>query len=418
MSHKTKPQLNTERLIIDFNQLAAIGATVEGGVSRLALSNEDLEARAWLAEQFEQANLTVHDDDAGNLSGILRSKNPNARTLMIGSHLDTVPNGGRYDGSVGIIGALECVRCLQEAKIELPFHLEIINFTDEEGCWQSLFGSRALTGTLNKDYTLTLNDDVGQFRAALFRAGIRPADVTRARRDPESIFGYLELHIEQSYILDDHKIDVGVVTAIVGRSTYQITFHGEASHSGTTRTADRRDALLGAAQFITEIHRTIRQQYPDGAVNCGNITVEPGAFNIIPSQACVTVECRHTDRDMLDSMQGDLEALARATSQQYGLEVEISCRVQMPAAVLSGQMILAAEEACQRVGVSYMRLQGLAGHDAQIMSNFTPTGMIFIPSVNGISHSPKEFTEWADVVKGVRVLLETVMVLAENVPRD
>ncbi len=412
--YQTKPTINTQRLSLDFNELAEIGATVDGGISRLALSLEDLEARAWLAGRLEAAGLEIRDDDAGNLSGVLRCRDDNAKTLIIGSHLDSVPNGGRFDGAVGIVAGLECLRSIRETGIELPFHVELIDFTDEEGCWQSLFGSRALTGTLKENYTTALSDEVAPFRAALFRAGIRPQDIVRTKRNPETLYGYLELHIEQSYLLDDAGIDIGVVTAIVGRTTHHITFHGEASHSGTTRTSARRDALLGAANFITGVHRLGRDAFPDGVVNCGNIDVKPGAFNIIPSEACVTVECRHCDRDTLQTMEEAIKAYAKQIAEENSLEVSIHRAVHMPAATMAGQMVLSIEQACANLNVSCMRLNSLAGHDAQSMSSFTPTGMIFIPSVDGISHSPKEFTHWENVLTGVDVLLETILLLASR----
>lgn len=412
--YQTKPNINIERLSANFDDLASIGATPDGGVNRLALSREDLEARAWLASQFEQAHLEVHDDDAGNLSGVWRCQNPNAKTLLIGSHLDTVPNGGRFDGAIGVLGGLECIQAIQEAGLELPFHLEVIDFTDEEGCWQSLFGSRALTGSLKANYTYALSDEVAPFRAALFRAGIRPQDIHRAKRDPETLLGYLELHIEQSYLLDDAGFDIGIVTAIVGRTTYEITFHGEAAHSGTTRTSARRDALLGASSFIIDVYDLVRKHFPEGVINCGNMTVKPGSFNIIPSIACVTVECRNSDRERLQEMEAMIQALAGEIAEQHRIGVSIEQAKHMPAAVMAGQMIKAIEQSCQNLDVSHQRLHSLAGHDAQSMSSFTPTGMIFIPSVNGISHNPKEFTHWHHVVTGVEVLLETILSLANQ----
>ncbi|MFW5748324.1 MAG: Zn-dependent hydrolase [Chloroflexota bacterium] len=414
MTYQTKPKINAERLGADFNDLAEIGATIDGGVSRLALSNEDLEARAWLADRFAEAGLEIRDDDAGNLSGFLACNTPHAKTLLIGSHLDSVPNGGRYDGSVGVLAALECLRAIKEAGLTLPFHIEAINFTDEEGCWQSLFGSRALTGTLKENYLRDQEADYGPFRAALCRAGIRPADIYLARRDHQTIHGYLELHIEQSYWLDDAGIDIGVVTGVVGRATYNLSFLGEAAHNGTTRTSSRRDALRGASQFITQAHQTISEHFPRGVLNCANVVVEPGAFNMIPSLARVTTEIRHSDRDTLEQMQTAIIELAEATARTFNLNLEAQCVGRMPAATMAGSMVMSIEAACSRLGYSHTRLTSYAGHDAQILSGFTPSGMIFIPSVDGLSHSPKEFTRWPDVLKGVDVLLETILILAEN----
>ncbi|MEQ8676478.1 MAG: Zn-dependent hydrolase [Aggregatilineales bacterium] len=406
--------VNESRLKQDFEELAEIGATVDGGVNRLALSNEDLQARAWFADRVDAAGLQLRDDDAGNLSGVLFSDDPHAKTLILGSHMDTVPNGGKYDGSVGILAALECLRVIKEAGIALPFHLEAIDFTDEEGCWQSLFGSRGLTGKLDQNYANEKDVDYGPFRAALFRAGIRPMDAHKARRNPESVAGYLELHIEQGFRLDRSNVDIGVVTGIVGRCNYEITFHGQASHSGTTDIHDRRDALLGAAEFVTEAHRLWRTEFTDGMFNCGSINVSPGAFNIIPDKAILGVEFRHTDETIIDTWRDRAVELAEHVAQTHGLTVKHRLIKHMPAAMLPEPLVEVIEQACKSANLSYTRLISYAGHDAQTLSTFTPTGMIFIPSVGGISHSPKEFTRWESIVQGANALLQTVLLLAER----
>lgn len=406
-------KINSERLKADFDTLAEIGATMNGGVSRLALSNEDLEARAWLANQFEDAGLLVKDDDAGNLSGILPCSNPKAKTLLLGGHMDSVPNGGRFDGSLGILGSLECMRTLKEGGVTLPVHLEAINFTDEEGCWQSLFGSRALTGKLNTVYSNDQSADDGPFRAALFRAGIRPNDVHKAKRSPKSIAGYLELHIEQGYRLDELGLDIGVVTGIVGRTTYLLTFHGEAGHSGTTANAKRRNALQGASDYIVSAFDVTRNQFPKGVFNCGNLEVLPGKFNIIPSEARMTMECRHPDETRLLEMESALIRLAQEKAAQLHLTVNIKRIIHMPAASMAPDAIDAIEETCDDLQVSHTQLISYAGHDAQMLSGFTTSGMIFVPSVGGISHSPKEFTEWHHIEKGTNVLLHTILRLAQ-----
>jgi beta-ureidopropionase / N-carbamoyl-L-amino-acid hydrolase len=407
-------QINPNRLLEDFNELTEIGATAAGGVNRLALSNEDLEARAWLADRFIDAGLVVRDDDAGNLSGVLPSTLPGARTLLLGCHLDSVPDGGRYDSSVGAVAALECARAISEARIELPFHLEVIDFTDEEGCWQSLFGSRALTGTLTETYTSDKNADFGPFRAALFRAGIRPSDIHKARRAPQTLMGYLELHIEQGHRLDQSGVDIGIVTDIVGRTTYDLTFYGEASHSGTTAPEQRRDALLGAAAYICAAHQLAREEFPAGTFNCGDLQVLPGAYNIIPAEARLTMECRHADKDRLADMETALIRLAQELVAAHNLSVNVKRVIHMPTAHMAEPFVEAIANACRRLDVSCMPLVSYAGHNAQILCDFTATGMIFIPSVGGISHSPKELTEWRHVVIGTEVLLSSILQLATS----
>lgn len=407
-------RINADRLRKDFEELAGIGATLGGGVSRLALSNEDLEARAWFANRLDEAGLIVRDDDAGNLSGVLMCGPDDARVLILGSHLDTVPNAGLYDGSIGVLAALECVRTIKECGIHLPLHLEVINFTDEEGCWHSLFGSKALTGML-KPAALAVSEDgdIGAFRAALFRAGIRPADVHKAARDMNKIAGYLELHIEQGCKLDKQGLPVGIVSAIVGRTTHQLTFYGEAGHSGTTENENRRDALYGASLFINRAHQMIREKQPDGVFNCGNIIVKPGSFNIIPQSAALIIETRHPDEQTLSAMESSLIRLAHECAQQHKLTVGIRRIVHMPAASMAAEAVEAIESACEQVKAAQcMQLVSYSGHDAQILSQFTRTGMILVPSVSGISHHPKEFTNWDDIVTGANVLLHAALNMA------
>ncbi len=401
--------MNSDRLRVDFEALARIGETPAGGISRLALSPEDLQARAWFADRVEEAGLQLHDDDAGNLSGILRCSNPGAQTLLIGSHLDSVPDGGRFDGAVGVIAALECLRTIREAGLDLPVHLEAIDFTDDEGTFRSLFGVRALTGTITPEDINDTRADNGAFRAALVRSGIEPRDIFCARRDPSAIAGYIELHIEQGSRLEQAGSAIGVVTGIVGRSTLEVTFHGEAGHSGTTGMCCRRDALRGAALFITHAHDVIRQRYGDGMFNCGNIEVRPGAFNVIPNFARLTVECRHARAALLSEMETVVIGIARECAESNALTVDIDERAHMPAAVMDAGMVETVVATCERLGLRHQRLISYSGHSAQITSAFFPSTMIFIPSVNGISHNPGEFSNWEEVVQGANVLLGAVL---------
>lgn len=410
----TELHINSSRMRADFDTLSFIGTTPEGGINRLALSPNDLQARAWFADRIDDAGLQVRDDEAGNLGGVLHSSNRQAKTLLIGSHLDSVPNGGRYDGTVGMLAGLECLRTLREAEIDLPVHVELIDFTDDEGCWRSLFGARALADKLTHDDFAETRADIAQFKAALLRAGIEPRGVKAAHRDPATLAGYLELHIEHGTRLERAGIPIGVVTGIVGRTTYRITFQGEAGHSGTTDMYRRRDALRGAALFIVRAHDLVRARYGDGIFNCGNIEVKPGAFNIIPSEALLTVEIRHVSATLMGEMETAMNSIARECAASYGLDVLIEPIAHMPAATMAAGVIEAIEGTCAAMGLSQMRLISYAGHAAQILSQITPSGMIFIPSVGGVGHQPQEFTHWDDVVNGANVLLRTIVRVAGN----
>ena len=402
-------KIDGKRLLKDFEELAEIGGTVGGGVTRLALSNDDLAARAWFADRIEEAGLWVKDDEVGNLSGVLSCGNPKAKTLMIGSHLDTVPNGGRYDGAIGVLAGLECIRTIKESDIKLNHNLEVINFTDEEGTWKSFLGTLGLIGKLTADDINDSLNDNGAFRAALYRAGILPPEVQRARRKPDDILGYLEMHIEQSGKLHNNGMDIGIVSRIVGRTTFNVTFYGEAAHAGTTLAEERRDALQGAAAFIILVHNVINQEFEEGVVNCGHIKVSPETFNVIPAQASLYVECRHPNTDRLKDMESRIIRLAQDCAKDYRLSVGADRILHRDAEQMSEKFREEFRQACDVENLKHMPIVSYAGHDAQIMNQITPSAMIFLPSVDGISHNPKEFTEWHHVERGTNVLLRTIL---------
>ncbi|MCU0475799.1 MAG: Zn-dependent hydrolase [Anaerolineae bacterium] len=412
-------RIDPDRLRADFEDIASIGATGEGGVTRLALSNEDLAARAWFANRIEDAGLVLRDDPIGNISGILpMTASPTDRSLLVGSHLDSAINAGRFDGAVGVCAGLECLRTIQEAGLRLPVNLEVINFTDQEGAWQSMLGSRGLTGRLGD---LTANRDtetLSAFRAALHRTGIIVGDLHemyQATRPPEQVAGYLELHVEQGARMYRSGQRVAAVSGIVGRTTYLLTFDGVAGHSGTTALDMRRDALRGASAFITEAHDTIAQRFEGGIFNCGKVNVQPGKFNTIPSRVTVLCEVRHPDETVLEHMEAHLLGMAGNAAARFGLTLTDRRVQHMPAASMSGAMVGHIETACARLHLPRPpHLLSYAGHDAQMLAPFAPTGMIFIPSIDGISHNPAERTDWEDVVLGANVLLHALIEAAQN----
>ncbi len=405
-------RINSERLRADFDALADIGATMGGGVSRLALSNEDMAARAWFADRVEEAGLQIKDDEVGNLSGWLPAADPGAKTLMIGSHLDTVPNGGRFDGVIGVLAALECLRRIKEACLKPRCHLEAINFTDEEGAWKSLFGSNGLIGKISAaDISDTLHDNMA-FRAALRRAGIRLDELHRARRDPDSILAFLELHIEQGKRLHEQSLDIGIVDRIVGRTTYNVVFYGEAAHAGTTTADERRDALQGAAAYIIAAHNLITEGYPEGVVNCGHVAVEPDSFNVVPAEASLRIEFRHPDSVTLKEIEARLIRLAQVCAGQYRLTVTTERALHRAPERMSGYLFRQIESACLAEGARCTAIASYSGHNAQIMNQVVPAGMIFLPSVDGISHNPREHTEWRHVEIGANILLRAILQLA------
>jgi len=414
MAIPTQLRINAERLKTDLDDLALIGQTDEGGVTRLAFSQDDVRARNWFANRIEDAGLLVRDDEVGNVSGILPSAHPHAKTLLIGSHLDTVPNGGRYDGSLGVLAGLECLRCVREAGLALPVHLETINYSDQEGTWQSFFGSMGFAGLLRDLRPNDYNQPVTAMRAALDTVGIRDSEIHLARRDPSTLLAYLELHIEQGDRLDVAGRELGLVTGVVGRTMLQVTFRGESTHAATTRRERRRDALHGAAHYITRAYDVIADEYPEGIFNCGDVDVKPGQFNVIPSKAVLRVECRHPDERTLARMEERLCHLAYESAEEHQLKATCETILHRPAVDMTDSIIRTMEQICQEQGHTYQRIVSLAGHDAQVLSLITPTAMIFVPTVDGLSHTPHEFTHWNHIEAGANVLLQTVLHLAEQ----
>lgn len=404
--------INTQRLLDDLHALSQIGRTPEGGVSRPALSEADLEARAWFRQRAEAARLAFRQDGAANVSAVLPAEDPAARTLLAGSHLDSVPDGGRYDGALGTLCALEALRAIKEAGLRLPLHLEAIAFTDEEGTLVGLLGSRALAGLLTADDLARPRGGQEALAAGMRRAGITPESILAARRPPESLAAFVEVHIEQGTRLEAQQAAIGVVTAIVGIRSFWLRFSGQAAHAGTTPLDRRADALWGAADFVGRARALVEERFSPGVVNCGQLVVRPGAFNIVPGEARLALEFRHSTDEQLDGMEAALLEAAQATAQAHGLELAVEAASHTTPTPLHEGVIRAIEGAADALRLPHTRLVSFAGHDTQAMSAVIPSAMFFVPSVGGISHSPREYTRDEDVINAGNVLLHTLLALA------
>ena len=405
-------QVNAERLLADINALAQIGATPDGGVERLAMSENDVAGRQWFEQRVISSGLEFHADGGGNLSAILRCADPHAKTLMAGSHLDTVPNGGRYDGVLGVLSALESLRTIRESGLNLPVHLEAISFTDEEGSLLYLFGSRSLIGQLHSDQFGNSRGGVQGVMDGMQRLGLTVEGMAQAKRDPSTLAGYVELHIEQGARLEEAGLNIGVVTSIVGIRDFWLTYTGKANHAGTTPMDRRADALWGASAFVQRASAIVKSQFHPGVMNVGEISAKPGAFNIVPAEVKFAFEIRHGTPDALEQMQTDLLALAHVIAEEYNLGLHIEPAGGYPPALMSERVLSAVESSADELGLTHTRLLSFAGHDAESLSHIIPAGMIFVPSIAGISHSPKEFTHPHDLVNGANVLLNTLVRLA------
>ena len=409
-------RIDPERFLADFEELAAIGATPDGGVDRPAFSEAHLEARLWLLNQAVKAGLPTRVDAAGNhIVFVQTGPEAKPRSLLLGSHLDSVPRGGRFDGALGVAAGLEILRTIKERAIALPFDLELYDFTDEEGHFVGLMGSQALAGLLKPAQLQTPGQERSLFHDALERSGIAPGTILDTAKDPTTLAGYVELHIEQGLHLAEAEADLGVVTAIVGIRSFRLHFIGRADHAGTTPLDKRFDAGLGASAFHLAAHQHVARNHPDCVVTVGDMGFSPGAFNVVPKTAAVALEFRAETDDELDALEAEILNIAAEQAGVFGLALEID-RLERAAPV---QMDSGFQKTIARVsealGLKCLSLASGAGHDAQSLAQVCPAGMIFIPSTGGFSHSPRESSEWNHCVQGANALLHTVLALAEDV---
>lgn len=408
----TDLRINPARLKDDFDTLAAIGATDAGGVNRPALGEAHLAGRAWFRQRILEAGLEFRSDGAGNHSGVLSCSQPDAATLLLGSHLDSVLDGGRFDGALGVLAGLEVLRTVKEAGLALPVNLEAIDFTDEEGTLYGLLGSMSMAGKLTAQELQNPRGGRQQLLEGLQRAGLSEDGLLNARREPQKLAGYLELHIEQGPRLIKARAQVGVVTGIVGIASYRLTFTGRADHAGTTPLPDRLDAAQGASAFTLIVRQTVLDEFPACVANVGQLRLEPGAFNIVPARAVLGLEFRAADVPTFERLGTALLAHAQAAAQRFGLGLEIEFLGKHHPAPISDRSQQAILQAAETLGLVHLSLPSGAGHDGQSLAELCPVGMIFVPSVGGASHSPREFTDWQDCVNGTNVLLLAALRLA------
>lgn len=406
-------RINDTRFLDLMNEQAKIGGTNDGGLTRPSLSEADIQVRNWFQNQVESHGLDYTMDGAGNQSGILKSEQVDAKTLVIGSHLDSVPNGGRFDGALGVIVALEAALSLKDANKKLPFHVEVINFTDEEGTLVGLLGSAALASLLSDESLAKPRGGRDTLEQGMARIGISDNSILSATRSPDDIAGYIEVHIEQGTRLEEANLNIGVVSSIVGIRSLWLTFQGEAAHAGTMPMAKRKDAFWGAAQFALTAKEAIIEEFHPGVVNFGDIEIAPGAFNIVPNEVRLGVEFRHGSNETLAEMEATLLKLAQETADKMGLGLSVTRLHDIHAAPMSDAYIEAVESACDQLALTHTRLLSFAGHDAQSMAQICNSVMYFVPSVDGISHNPKEYTRDEDCINAANVMLQTILQLAD-----
>jgi len=399
-----RPELHGARLLSDLDHLATIGADPAGGVSRVAYSAADIEARGWVRETMLGLGMEVRRDEAANVIGRYPGAEPGRKPIALGSHTDTVPNGGRYDGALGVVAALACVRALRDAGIHLRHPVEVIDFAAEEATLGTpTLGSLAMTGGLARD-ALTRPAWDGRPAAAHIRdAGLDARGLNRAVRPRRVLAAYLELHIEQGGVLDAAGIPIGVVEGIVGIRRFAVAFAGQANHAGTTAMADRRDALVMAAPFVLGVRDAAVEAGVVGTV--GVLRLLPGVPSIVPGRVELEAEIRGLDEAALDGVEARLGELATS----LGGELR---RATAKASVRSDpELVAAIEAACDSLGLARQRMASGAGHDAMVVGRYVPQAMIFVPSTGGVSHAPEEHTPPERCVDGGRALLGALLEL-------
>ena len=403
------------RLWNRLSELAKIGKHEEGGVARLSFTTEERAAKDLVASYMQEAGLAVREDAAGNLFGRREGTEPEAPAILIGSHVDSVLNGGDFDGPLGVLGGIEVLQTMDEEGVASERPVEVVAFTDEEGARFSLgmIGSRALTGTLSQEDLLHEDRDGVSIAGAMRNAGLEPARVGEAARPADTLAAYLELHIEQGKVLEGEDLPVGVVTGIAGPVWLRLSFAGEAGHAGTTPMGTRRDALAAAAEVVGVIEE---EASATGSTvgTVGQIGAGPGGINIIPGRAGISLDLRDIDEAVRDRVEGRTRERAGEVCNRRGIDLSFEDLQRLPPAPCSEEIRAAITAACEGEGIRSYPLPSGAGHDGMHVAELCPMGMIFVRSRDGISHNPKEWSSQEDCEAGCKVLYLTVLDLAKQ----
>jgi hydantoinase/carbamoylase family amidase len=404
--------VDKDRLWSDLMEVGKIGFVEGKGVTRPALSDADIEAKDWLEKKMEGTGLDVRMDAATNIIGTLKSSSKKTdKVLVIGSHLDTVPSGGMFDGALGMIAGLECARIIFENGVKLPWDLEIINFSDEEAAYNAgTVGSRAMIGQLTEhEIFVSKAKGTPTYAEMMKKMNKDPARIVDAVRDPATFLAILELHIEQGNRLETGGIQIGAVTGIVGIYRYIVTVKGEADHAGTTPMELRDDALVKAAPIFHLLPQWVRARNKDMVGTIGQVTLSPGATNVIPGECSFIVELRSMKKDDMESIRDLLKEWVEANPGS-----RINTILEKDSVSLSESLIGSIVRAAELEGFSNIRMPSGAGHDTQSFAAHVQGGMIFVPCRKGKSHSPDEWIEPQQAAEGCQVLLRTVLELAEH----
>jgi len=412
---QTALRVNGARIVEHLTALSQFGKNPAGGVSRVAYSEADRQGRDYVAGLMRTARLDVSIDPAGNIVGRCAGVDSSLKPLIMGSHIDSVLEGGNYDGDVGSFGAIEVAQTLAENSITTRHPLEVIILANEEG---GTIGSHALSGELTEKQLGLVTSSGKTIRDGIRFIGGDPDKLATVRRKRGDIHAYLELHIEQGGILDTEKINIGVVEGIVGITQWEVKIEGFANHAGTTPMNQRRDAMLAAAKFIEAVNRIVTGIPGRQVGTVGKIQAWPGAYNVIPGKVLLGLELRDLDASkilmLFEKLRDEATQIGKATGTRFDF-TETNNIVPAPTDERLRKLI---DATAKSLSLTTRSLPSGAGHDAQEIARLGPVGMIFVPSVAGISHSPKEFSHPADIANGANVLLHTLLKLDSLTMRD
>jgi N-carbamoyl-L-amino-acid hydrolase len=407
--------VNAQRIRQRLEELSVHGRPAGGsfadGVSRVAFSDADVAGRALVMRWMRDAGLNPRIDAAGNILGKRAGTETSAAPVLFGSHIDSVPSGGNFDGDLGVISSIEAIESLNAERTTTRRPLEVVVWTNEEGVAfnNGLFGSRAAAGLLAKGELDQVWNGTNQ-RDALRKIGGDPDHIESAKRGP--FHAYIELHIEQGGNLDREKIPIGVVEGIVGIDRFDVEIRGFANHAGTTPMPVRQDALIAAAELTIAVNQIVRREPGRQVGTVGHIEVSPNAPNVIPGMVRLTVELRDLDSAKVAKLGREIQDRAKVIAGETKTTIQFHVASHHDPALADPKLQSVVEQASAKLGFKTKRLPSGAGHDAQSMAHIGPMAMIFVPSVGGISHSPKELSRWEDCANGAAVLLETVRMLA------
>ncbi len=402
---------NTNRLESRIMAIASFGANPDGGMNRHAYSEADLKAREYVILLMKEVGLKVSMDEAGNISGRRAGKNNKLPIICFGSHIDTVPSGGKFDGVAGVLSALETIELLNANNIVTNHPLEVIVFTDEEG---GLIGSKSIIGTITERDLARTSNSGKIIKDGIKFLGGNPDKIKNAKRDPKDFKAFLELHIEQGAFLDNEGIQIGVVEGIVGIEEWQVHIYGKANHAGTTPMNIRQDALLAASKLVIAVNETVRSIEGRQVGTVGEIKAEPGASNVVPGHVQMSIELRDLSREKTLSVFEKIKPKMLEIEKETGTKIEFKHEHTNIPAILDKDIQAHIANSAKELGLSFKYMPSGAGHDAQDMAKITPTGMIFIPSKDGISHSPIEFSSIKDITNGANVFFKTILAIDKN----